>query len=121
MFREVLARAGGELPGCRGAALVGLDGMVIEQWTAPGSAGPIGLEPVAAEVTSVIKAARLASRNTDGDRLTELTLKTSGWSGVVRAVGDDYFLILVTSPDAVLGRTRFVVERAVPLIERELG
>lgn len=121
MFKEVLARVGCDLPGCRGAALIGLDGIVIEQWTSPSEDGALSMEPVAAEVTSVIKAARSASRNTNGSRLNELTMKTSGWSGIVRAVRGDCFLVLVTSPEALLGRSRYIVERAVPLIERELG
>ena len=121
MFKEVLARMGGGLPGCRGAALVAIDGIVIEQWIAPRSMGGIRMEPVAGELTSVIKAARSASRNIEGEELAELTLKTRGWSGVVRAVGKDCFLIFVTSPDTLVGKTRFTVERAVPLIERELA
>ena len=69
----------------------------------------------------MIKAARSASRNTNGKGLAELTLRTTGWSGVVRAVGNDCFLILVTSPDVLLGRTRYIAERVIPVIERELG
>ncbi len=118
MFREVLARTGHDLPGCRGAALVGLDGMVIEQWTLAGDAS---MEPVAAELSSLLKAARGATRNTEGGPLAEVTLRTQAWSGVIRSVGDGYFLVVLTAPDALMGRTRFFVDRAIPLLEKEVA
>ena len=121
MLREVLARAGTELPGCRGAALVCLDGVVMEQWTAAGGRDAFSMEPAAAEVTSLMRAARSALRTTQGGPHTELALRTSGWAGVVRTVGESYFLIVLTAPDALMGVARFVAERAAPLLEKELG
>jgi predicted regulator of Ras-like GTPase activity (Roadblock/LC7/MglB family) len=118
MFREVLARAGSELSGCLGAAVVGIDGVLVEQWTAQESAT---MEPLAAEFTTVIKAARAALANMEGSALTELTLRTVNWTGVVRTIGVDYFLILLTTPDELVGRSRFVVQRAAPLLEREIA
>jgi predicted regulator of Ras-like GTPase activity (Roadblock/LC7/MglB family) len=118
VFREVLARTGHDLPGCKGAALVGLDGMVIEQWTLEDTSS---MESVAAELSSLLKAARGATRNTEGGPLAEVTLRTEAWAGVIRSVGAGYYLMVLTAPDALLGRTRFFVERAIPLLEKEVA
>lgn len=100
--------------------MVASDGMVIEQWVADEEAG-FSMEAVAAEVTLVIGAARSLSINKRGQIPTELTLKTADWSGVVRSLADGYFFILLAEPDTLMGRARFVVERAVPLIETDLA
>lgn len=121
MFRELLANAASGLPGCRGAALVGLDGVLIDQWIAPGSGDGFSMEPAAAEVTTVIRAARGALVSSQGGGLSEMTLRTGGWTGVARALAGPYFLILLTAPDSPVGRTRFAASRAAPLLERELA
>lgn len=103
--------------GCDAAAVVGMDGMAIEQR----SAGPTpNLDLLSAQHTTLLKAAIASRGEAESGDPSELILLTDRYQFVSRLVARDYFLLLVLEPDASLGRARFEARRVGLLLEREL-
>ncbi len=117
MLRTALEEAARRLPGCEAAALVGQDGIVVEQWT--GGEGP-SLEVLAAEMTPLLRAADALARNSDGGSVREVLLRLDSWSCLVQPINAEIFLVLVAARTAVPGRLRFEAIRAAARLESEL-
>jgi predicted regulator of Ras-like GTPase activity (Roadblock/LC7/MglB family) len=117
MLRAVLEETGNRLPGCEAAVLVGHDGMVVDKWAA--ETGP-PVEELAAELTPLLRAVEMLSRNTDGGGFREILVRLNSWSCLMQPVNDETFVVLVARHEAFPGRIRFEAARAVSQIEAEL-
>jgi len=114
---EVLDSLVRRIEGCDAAAVVGMDGMAIEQ-RAP--ALSLNLEQISAEHTSLLKGALSARRESETGDPSELILLTDRHQFIARLLARDYFLLLVLRPGASLGRARFEARRAGLLLEEDL-
>lgn len=99
------------------AAVVGFDGMVIDQRTSePG----LNLDLISVGHTSLIKQAVTFLRDSNGGEPTELIVTTNRQKLVARLLAQEYFLLVILRPEASLGRARHAARRAGPLLEAEL-
>lgn len=114
MFRTALEEAARRLPGCEAAALVGRDGMVIEQWNGPDGQGA---EVLAAELTPVLRSVEALALHAGGGRVQEVVLRLSCWTGIVQPINADTFLVLVAGAGSIPGRLIFEASRAASRIE----
>jgi predicted regulator of Ras-like GTPase activity (Roadblock/LC7/MglB family) len=117
MLRTILTEWAREIPGCQSAGLVGIDGMVVEQWT--GEGGP-PLEVLGGELTPLMRAVSSLSRNTDGGDLREIMVRLQSWSCLIQPVTEEIYLIIVAGREAVPGRMRFEALRATAKFEAAL-
>lgn len=118
MFTEVLERLISGVDEAQGAAMIGVDGIPIAEFRLrPG----IDLEKIAAEVTSLIKAAVATGRALDHGLPKELLLKCQEAQTLLRAVTPEYYLCLVLDPQALTGRARYELEKASLRLEGELA
>jgi predicted regulator of Ras-like GTPase activity (Roadblock/LC7/MglB family) len=115
VLREILDGCEGTL----GVALMGSDGIPIEQ---VGPAGPVGASAgvdVAAagvEFGRILDETRKASDALAGGALLETLVQLANFSVLLRVVDDDTFLVIALSPDANPGKARYVARRHVPEI-----
>lgn len=117
MFKDILAALVSGLEEARGAAMVGVDGIAIEELS---QVAGVDLEKVAAECTSLIKTATATGRALDQGPARELVLRCDGAQTLLRSVTPDYFLCLILGPGAQLGRARYELRKACQKIESEL-
>ena len=117
MFKDILEGLASRLEEVRGAAMVGVDGIPIEELSR--GAG-VDLERLAAECTSLIKTAAATGRALDQGRAQEVVLRCEGAQTILRSVTADYFLCLILGPDSHLGRARYELRKACLLLEGEL-
>ena len=113
LLMEMLDR----LPGARGAAVVGLDGIVVEKVTVQPS---INMDLVSAEVVSLAKRARPSGGN-DGDRVEEISVTCRSGLTILRSIGGDYYLCLAIGPDGIPGRARFEAWKAGRQLEHAVA
>jgi predicted regulator of Ras-like GTPase activity (Roadblock/LC7/MglB family) len=116
-LRQALDDLARRLPALEAAAVVGMDGIAIEQRPAGGAAA---LDRVAAGQTSLLKEALALCRETDGGETQEVALVTDRRLFLARLVARDYFLLLVAPANAGLGQMRFAARRAARSLEQEL-
>ncbi|HEV8336979.1 MAG TPA: roadblock/LC7 domain-containing protein [Candidatus Polarisedimenticolia bacterium] len=117
MFKEVLQGLVSRVDEARGAAIVGVDGIPLEEH----ARGSLDLEKFAAECTTLIKSAAETGKALDQGTAREVVLRCDAAQTILRSLSGDYFLCLVLGPAAPLGRARYELQKACSRLEGELG
>jgi predicted regulator of Ras-like GTPase activity (Roadblock/LC7/MglB family) len=118
LLREIVEACRGGL----GAALLGNDGMPIEQVIAEGAPEALAedLATAGVEFGRILAEIRKASDALAGGSLLDLTVRLSRMSFVFCGVDDDTFLAVAVSPDGNTGQARYLIRRQMPALRAEL-
>ncbi len=115
-FSEVLRGLAGEVKGARGAAIVGMDGIVVEHYAPePG----LDLNSLAAEYGNVLKVVQNASDSLSMGQTRELAVMSDDNGMIIRKINEDYFVALLVGPGAAFGKGRFHLRKAVARLAKE--
>jgi len=115
-FSQVLKEITQNVKGARGAVVVGMDGIIVDECTA----GPgIDLQSISAEYGNILKEVQIASESLRMGTTKEVAIRTEASDLVMRKINDDYFLALVLSPEGNFGKGRFVVRMAANKLIKE--
>ena len=111
--------------GCRGglgAALLGYDGMPIEEVVASGAPAGLSeeLSTAGVEFGRILADVRKASDALAGGALLDLTVRLSRMSFVFCGVDDDTFVAVAVAPDGNTGQARYLIRRQMPALRAEL-
>ena len=117
ILRTVLEDCAGDAVG---VALMGPDGIPIEQLEVSGRG--VELDPVAlgVEFGRILGEAGKASQAVGGGELAEMAVRTESFWLLMRMVDEEYFLLLALEPEANLGKARFVLRRHTVSVQSEL-
>jgi predicted regulator of Ras-like GTPase activity (Roadblock/LC7/MglB family) len=124
-LRTIVDECGGGI----GAALMGSDGIPIEQVEArelPGSAGgdaaAVGEEIAAlgVEFGRILDEARKAADSLGGGPVEEACLRMARFWVLLRTLDAETFLVLVLTPDGNLGKARFLMRRHLAELREHL-
>ena len=117
MLDSVLEEISRRAKGFRGVALVGMDGVPLVRRQGP--EGP-DLELCSAEYAGLVRQlAGMGANEFCGDLRSFSTLGAGGGL-LVERVTDEYFLILLLSPEGITGQGRFELRRAALQLIPEL-
>jgi predicted regulator of Ras-like GTPase activity (Roadblock/LC7/MglB family) len=125
ILRTIVDGSGGGV----GAALLGSDGIAIEQVEAlalpasfAGDASAVADEVAAlgVEFGRILDEARKAADSLGGGAVEEACLSMTRFWVLLRAVGDEAFLVLVLAPDGNLGKARFLMRRHLAELREQL-
>lgn len=123
-LEDVLARLWAQLPGCRVAAMVGMDGLLVERHPEAGEAEALASAPdtgaveyVAADLTTVLTLVAGEMSRQLGSRIDELVALGNAGGYLARRVDDELFLFVMVGASADLGAVR----REVAGVCRELA
>ena len=118
LLREIVEKCRGGL----GAALLGNDGMPIEQVVAEGAPEALAedLATAGVEFGRILAEVRKTSDALAGGSLLDLTVRLSRMSFVFCGVDDDTFLAVVVAPDGNTGQARYLIRRHMPALRAEL-
>ena len=111
MFKAALETILERTEGSLGALIMGTDGIAVEQ-VINAAALDRNLDVVAAEVTSLVRAAQRMGRDVDLGGAREMMFAYDNAVIVVRALNSDYFIALALDADSQLGRGRFELRKA---------
>lgn len=119
LLREIVGSCGGGI----GAALMGTDGIPIEQvlvQTAPD--GPLreDIGTAGIEFGRILDEIRKASDALGGGSVVETVVTLARFTLVFRALDAETFLVVVLASDGNLGKARYLIRRYLPAIRREL-
>lgn len=110
ILKEIVDGCGGGI----GAALVGQDGIAIEQVLASEPAASVPADDVGAagaEFGRILDEVRKASDALGGGALAECVVSLARMTLVLRVVDADTFAVLVLAPGANLGKARYLMRR----------
>jgi len=107
-FKEVLNRVG-KLEGALGAVVIGDDGIIVERNSVdPG----FDSELASVEYVGSCRDLHRAMESIEAGDVEEVTVVTDKNKFLLRTISPGYFLALFLSPDASLGKGRFVLKIA---------
>ena len=127
-FEAVLRTIVEECGGGIGAALMGNDGIPIEEFTASKAPGgspsgdfgqPVEVATAGVEFGRVLMDIRRASDALGGGPLEETIIRVKGFMLVFQPVDDENFLVLALARDGNLGKARYLIRRQVHAIRQE--
>ena len=104
-----------EVPGCRAAVIMNLDGLVVLRHVA--EAGGLDDEVLLVELSSSVRQAIKAVASVEGGELIEFSMSFDAGQLVVRLLQDEHFVALLLDPPALAGKGRYVLRsRSLALI-----
>jgi predicted regulator of Ras-like GTPase activity (Roadblock/LC7/MglB family) len=112
-LKEVIAG----LDGAQGIALVGLDGIVVEEERADSQ---LDLQGLGAEWCGIVRQVDKALSSMDMGDSGEVSALAAERVVVARKIKGDYFLLLVMNRDGNFGKGRYLLRRAEIKLEGEL-
>ena len=118
LLREIVEGCGGGI----GAALMGNDGIPVEQVTASHAvANPLAEDIATAgtEFGRILEEIRKASDAVAGGAVVETTILLSRVMLVFRSVDEETFLVVALAADGNLGKARYLIRRHVLAIRQE--
>jgi predicted regulator of Ras-like GTPase activity (Roadblock/LC7/MglB family) len=115
-FLGILKEVTDSVKGSKGAAIVGMDGIAVEEYT--GETG-VDMASLGAEYGNILKGIQQASESLDMGGASELAVMAKSGEVILRKINDDYFIALLMSPKANLGQGRFAVRIAAGRLESE--
>jgi predicted regulator of Ras-like GTPase activity (Roadblock/LC7/MglB family) len=119
MLREIVEGFSGGI----GAALMGNDGIPIEQVTAGHAAASPLAEDIATAGTEfgrILEEIRKASDAVAGGAVVETTIVLSRVTLVFRTVDEETFLVVALAADGNLGKARYLIRRQLLALRQEL-
>jgi len=121
-FQTILQTIVDDCGGAVGAALMGSDGIPIDQALARSDAARTLEEEFSAagvEFGRILDEIRKVSDALGGGALRETVVSLARFSLVLHTVDDDYFIVLALLPDGNLGKARYLLRRHLPAIREE--
>jgi predicted regulator of Ras-like GTPase activity (Roadblock/LC7/MglB family) len=119
MLREIVENCSGGI----GAALMGSDGIPIEQVTASrAAASPLAedLATAGTEFSRILEEIRKAADAIAAGAVLETTILLSRVTLVFRGVDDETFLVVALEPDGNLGKARYLIRKQLLALRQEL-
>lgn len=114
---EVLQGMTRELGDLMGIAVVGVDGIVVEEYTAGQN---IDMQSLGAEYSALIKEIGRASGSLSLGKMKEISIATDKATILMGQINSEYFLIMLIKPEGNFGKGRFLLRRDLPRLEKEL-
>ncbi len=124
ILRTIVEECGGGI----GAALMGNDGIPIEEFTTSKTSGsspagefsqPVEVGTAGIEFGRILLDIRRASDALGGGPLEETIIRVKGFTLVFQPVDDENFLVLALVRDGNLGKARYLIRRHVHAIRQE--
>jgi predicted regulator of Ras-like GTPase activity (Roadblock/LC7/MglB family) len=119
ILQEIVDDCGGGLA----AALMGADGISIEQVEASGELRESlsdGVDVLGVEFGRILDEMRKASDSVGGGALEEVSVRLSNFWVLMRMVDEETYLVLAIEPDGNMGKARFLMRRQLMALRDEL-
>jgi predicted regulator of Ras-like GTPase activity (Roadblock/LC7/MglB family) len=122
-FKSILQTIVENCGGGLGAALMGNDGIPIEQVAGRPGTQALPRDDVGAagvEFGRILEEIRKASDSLGGGALNETVVSLAHFTLILRHIDDDTFLVLALTPDGNLGKARYLIRRHLLELREEL-
>lgn len=116
-FDESLRRITNNIEDSLGIAMVGMDGIVVEEH----KKDPLlDLQSLGAEYCAVIKDVERASASLGLGSGKEISVITDKAIIILNRINEEYFLLLVLGSEGNFGKGRFLLKKEIAFLEKEL-
>lgn len=117
-FREHLEKVCSAVEGSVAASVMGFDGIAIDTLEHAGPPG-VDLGNLLVEYANILSQVRTAAGMLQTGGVQELILSTEKLTIVARPLTSEYLLVLALTPEANLGKARYLLRVTAPDVARE--
>ena len=117
-FKECLKEIVDDVGGGIGAAIMGYDGIAIDEYLPAES--PFDLELLAAEYANLLKEIKRTVEVLKTGEMEEVSVATTNIRALVRVINEEFFLTLLITADGNFGKGRYLLRREAPKLRDEL-
>ena len=117
-FRDTLADIVNNVGGGLGAVIMGYDGIAIDEYSPQQDSCDMPL--IAVEYATLLKEVRRTVSVLKTGEMEEMTIFTTKIGVIVRIINEEFFVLLAIDSTGNHGKGRFLLRRAVPLLQEEL-
>ncbi len=115
-FSEILRDVVSGTDGAIGALIVGLDGIPVEQYSVDRD---MDIQSMTVEYSALLKEIEKGSQAARLGSTKEVTVIADKAMIMLRRLNDEYFFVLIISPEGNFGKGRFLLRMSVPKLLRE--
>lgn len=116
-FLDILKQIIDNFEGCIGGILIGLDGIVVEQYMK--EEGVIDFQNIGVEYMNLIKSIAETSHTLGFDEPEQLIIEYKDMILIIRAINKDYFVILAARKEANVGKGKFLLRKNIFNLSKE--
>lgn len=115
-FADILKEVVQGTDGALGALVVGVDGIPVEEFSITKD---IDLQSMTVEYATLLKEIERGSQASQLGSTKEVTVIADKAMIMLRRLNEEYFMVLILSPDGNFGKGRFLLRMSVPRLLKE--
>lgn len=119
IFEDVVKKAVEETSGGLAAIIMAKDGISLSQYLRE-DIGAMDLEALGIEFANLLTEIKKAAESMEAGEVKEVLLTTEKYLAIIRILNPEYFIALICSPNANLGKGRFLLRVKAPALLKEL-
>lgn len=119
MFQAVLKEVVEGTEGGLATLLMDFEGIAVESYSKPGSI--FDITTIGAEFSVVLKSIQRAAEMLEAGGTSEVAIQAEKMTTLIRVVNDTYFVAFSMTPDANIGKARYMLRTRVPALLKELA
>ncbi len=116
LFADILKEVVQGTDGALGALIVGVDGIPVEEFSLTKD---LDLQSMTVEYATLLKEIERGSQASQLGSTKEVTVIADKAMIMLRRLNDDYFMVLIISPEGNFGKGRFLLRMSVPKLLKE--
>lgn len=120
MFQTLLKEVVDGVDGGLATLVMDFEGIAVDSYSKPNPPVNFDIQTIGAEFSVVVKSIQRASEMLESGNPGEVTILAEKVTTLIRVVNDTYFVAFTLTPEANLGKARFVLRTRVPALLKEL-
>ncbi|MCA9684875.1 MAG: roadblock/LC7 domain-containing protein [Myxococcales bacterium] len=117
---EILRNIVEQTPNAKAAILMGFDGISVEQWVRPEHQDDTDIESMAMEFSFRFLELRDAANSLEMGQISDITLKAEYGTVIVRVISPEFFVAVVLSSAAHMGKGRWLLRNQAKALAADL-
>jgi predicted regulator of Ras-like GTPase activity (Roadblock/LC7/MglB family) len=119
MFQAVLKEVVENTEGGLATLLMDFQGVAVDSYSKDNAS--IDIQTIGAEFSVVIKSIQRAAQMLEAGNTAEVAIQAEKMITLIRVVNDSYFVAFSMSPDANIGKARYMLRTRMPQLLKELS
>jgi len=119
MFQAVLKEIVDATEGGLSTLLMDFEGIALESYSKPGA--PFDINNVGIEFGVVLKSIQRAAESLEAGKAAEVAIQADKMITLLRVVNASYFVAFSLTPEANVGKARYMLRTRLPALAKELA
>jgi predicted regulator of Ras-like GTPase activity (Roadblock/LC7/MglB family) len=119
MFQTILKEVVENTEGGIATLLMDFEGIAVESYSKPGA--PFDITIIGAEFSVVLKSIQRAGQMLEAGETAEVAIQAEKMTTLIRVVNDSYFVAFSMTPEANIGKARYMLRTRVPTLLKDLA